>query len=425
MSGIGGVEFDGSIHTLDEKGVLHAVTAAGKDREVPAENVISIDFGSKAVAPETLLPREFIFSNGDRIRAQIAGAQDVPKDLARLDQALGKAQSVVIKSPYIGNVTARTEHLYAIVHHGRAEELNKKPGFVEREAGQTRRDWVWLANGDTQQGRIEGFLKNDHGKVDMFYASGVKRFRVDVYGVVAARFQQFLPPDKVIPPGLAAVLTLVDGSVVSGPVLGFSRASLKLRLIGGNEVEISKSEIQHMTFRNGRLVYLSPLTVRKVKDEEGEEIVLKDLTPVERLDLTPSAVKCVPYFSREFTPLKDRSYGGNEITLGSRAFLRGIGTHSYSELTYDLDGRFERFETVVGIDSEVGRRGNVLFRVVVDGKDRLEDCRMRGGDPAKPVRVSLGDAKELKLIVEYGGDFDIADHADWGGACVIRRGTDE
>jgi hypothetical protein len=144
---------------------------------------------------------------------------------------------------------------------------------------------------------------------------------------------------------------------------------------------------------------------------------------VERLDLTPSAVKCVPYFSRDFVPRKDRSYGGNEITLGSRAFLRGIGTHSFSELVYRLDGRFERFESTIGIDSEVGRRGDVLFRVVVDGKDMLEAGRMRGTDPPRNVRVPLAGAKELKLVVEYGGDFDIADHADWGGACVIRKKT--
>ncbi len=417
---IGGVEFEGAIRELDRNGILHATTAAGAPRTVPAEDIISIDFGNKPVPEATRLPREVFFSNGDRIRAAIADAESVPRDLRDLDKALEKGQKVTLKSAHIGTFTARLDDLYAFVQHDKADELGKREGFVDREAGLTRQDWVWLANGDVQKGRIEGFLKNEHGNVDLFYVVGPRRFRVGVFGVVALRFQQYLPPEKVIPPELAGVVTLVDGSVISGKVVEFTRAALLLRVASGETLSIATSEALSMTFRNGRLVYLSPLMVQTAKTPTGEEVVVRDLSPVERLDLTPAAVKCVPYFSRSFVPQKDASYSGNRITLGDRVFPRGIGTHSFSEMTYDLGGRFERFEATIGIDAEVGRRGDTVFRVVVDGKDVLEDGRMRGGDRPRGLRIPLEGARTLKLIVDYGDDFDIADHANWGGACVIK-----
>lgn len=420
ITAIGGVEFEGTIRELDRDGVLHATTASGAPRSVPAEDIISIDFGNKPVPEATRLPREVFFSNGDRIRAAITDAESVPRDLRDLDKALEKGQKVTIKSPHIGTLTARLDDFYAFVQHDKAGELGKRGGFVDREAGQTRQDWVWLANGDVQKGRIEGFLKNEHGNIDLFYVVGARRFRVGMFGVVALRFQQYLPPEKVIPPELAGVVTLVDGSVISGKVIEFTRATVLLRVASGETLRIATSEALSMTFRNGRLVYLSPLMVQTAKTPTGEEIVVRDLSPVERLDLTPSAVRCVPYFSRPFVPQKDASYGGNRIALGDRVFPRGIGTHSFSEMTYDLGGRFERFEATIGIDAEVGRRGDAVFRVVVDGKDVLEDGRMRGGDRPRSVSVPLEGARSLTLIVDYGGDFDIADHANWAGACVIK-----
>ena len=45
---------------------------------------------------------------------------------------------------------------------------------------------------------------------------------------------------------------------------------------------------------------------------------------------------------------------------------------------------------------------------------------LTGRDEPKLVYVELGSAKRLTLIVDYGDELDIADHAVWGGARLLR-----
>jgi hypothetical protein len=417
---LGGVEFEGVLCGLDSNNIATAVTVGGSRRDLPLEDIVSVAFGGVPVPAETVLPGEFLFANGDRLRAAVVSAAAVPANLDDLGKALEGAQQVTVRSALAGALRIRTDQLYGFVHHTRAAELGKQDGFLEREAALRKRDWVWLANGDVQSGIIEGFLRNDRGKFDLFYTSEGKRYRVDLFGVAAARFQQLVSADRVIPSGVAAVVRLVDGSVLSGPLLEFTRTAIRIRTIGGDEVEIAKSAALTMTVRNGRTVFLSPAMPQTAPDGSGGQVVVRELGPLDHLDLTPVAMTNAPFLSRAFTPRKDGSYGGNALTLGNRTFTRGIGTHSRSELVYRLDGRFERFEAVIGIDAEVGRRGDAVFRVVADGRDVLPDGRARGGDAWRSVRIPVTGVRELRLVVECGEDLDMADHADWAEACVIR-----
>jgi hypothetical protein len=72
-----------------------------------------------------------------------------------------------------------------------------------------------------------------------------------------------------------------------------------------------------------------------------------------------------------------------------------------------------RFEAHVGIDDSTGRRGSVIFRVLVDGQERFTSPILRGGDAPVPVSVDVRGAKKLELIVDYADRGDVLDHADW------------
>lgn len=125
-------------------------------------------------------------------------------------------------------------------------------------------------------------------------------------------------------------------------------------------------------------------------------------------------------------PKKGLSVEGNMLRVGGVTFGEqpspipqiGVGTHANSEIDIDLGGVATRFVASVGVDDEVGKRGSVRFRVIVDGKQVVETPVMRGGDPALRIQADLTKARTLRLVVDDAGDGNSYDHADWAEAAI-------
>jgi hypothetical protein len=115
-----------------------------------------------------------------------------------------------------------------------------------------------------------------------------------------------------------------------------------------------------------------------------------------------------------------RSVDGNPLRIGGKTYERGLGTHAFSTIIYDVSG-YARFTADVGVDAEKGGAGTVGFEVWVDGKKVFDSGVMRGTDPAKHVEISLTGATTLKLFVNDGGDGINCDHADWADARLYAR----
>ena len=116
---------------------------------------------------------------------------------------------------------------------------------------------------------------------------------------------------------------------------------------------------------------------------------------------------------------KNRSREGNPLTVGGKVYARGLGTHAFSEILYQLGNRYRRLEAEVGVDDEKGGAGSVVFQVYGDGRKVFDSGIMRGRDPAKRVSVPLDDVDELLLVVTDAGDGISCDHADWASARLL------
>lgn len=118
---------------------------------------------------------------------------------------------------------------------------------------------------------------------------------------------------------------------------------------------------------------------------------------------------------------KDQSNGeqpandGNTISLSGQTYSRGIGVHAPATVSYNLDGKYERFLADVGIDEEVGSSGSVVFKVVLDGRELFNSGLMTGSSVNKSVDVNVHGGKQLQLIVTQDAENGL-DHASWGGA---------
>jgi len=143
----------------------------------------------------------------------------------------------------------------------------------------------------------------------------------------------------------------------------------------------------------------------RLVDELPAEVYLSDLEP-EHLA------------SDRGQPRMNRSARGTPLKIGEKTYRTGIGTNAGSEAVFDLGGIFKTFEAEVGLDAASGGKGSVEFKVFGDGQLLWTSGLIKGQGPAKKARVNISGVKELRLVVEDGGDGARFDLADWAEAKV-------
>lgn len=336
----------------------------GRERKIPCSDLVAVDL--RPARPPVRRERPAIeLRNGDLLVAEVRG---------------GSGAALVAASPLFGQASWPLEAI------SRIEVLPRRRAPVP---GEGKLDRLVLRNGEVVEGTVE-----EVG------AGGVK-FRSKLLGSLSVGFErlaavEFAKPRKALEPpaGLVATVCGVDGSRLSGALGGSEGGKLLLHSPFGPALKVALSGLVRVEFRGGRLVYLS--------------------------DLAPAEVKETPFFDLVWHYRRDRSVGGNPLRVGGRTFRKGLGVHSRCVLTYALDGRFRRFAAVVGLDDEVGEKGNVDVAVLVDGKKVYRRKGLSGRDEPLKLSIALEGASRLSLVADFGGEFDICDHLDWADARLIR-----
>ena len=103
----------------------------------------------------------------------------------------------------------------------------------------------------------------------------------------------------------------------------------------------------------------------------------------------------------------------NRLSVQYSFYKKGIGTHANSYIVYDLNGLFKRFSTDMGIDTEAGTKGSVVFKIYGDDKLLYQSDVVKRFEYPRHADVDITKVKKLALIVEDAGDGITDDHADW------------
>ena len=82
--------------------------------------------------------------------------------------------------------------------------------------------------------------------------------------------------------------------------------------------------------------------------------------------------------------------GGGPISIAGKRFAKGFFAHAPSVLHFKLDGKFTRFESMVGIDTNAGKNGSVEF-IVADVAPKLAGTQAHQEAPP-PVTANLSPA---------------------------------
>ena len=356
---------------------------SGQESEIPLEDIISIRFLGRDPLLVQAGTQEFRFVNGGRLRAQVLGNQG---DLLKVQTAIAGMQD--LNFAYLKGFVALPLSGFS----GRkAEEL------VESETGQRSdsQDLVLDRQGGVYPGVVRG-IKSTELLFDVDSLLQVKSF--PLHYVKGIRLADGGRDTKTPWAGDVQVfLTARNGSIVQGKLSAIRLRKWELRPAwnANAPIEVDLNEIALVQTLGGRVQYLSQLTPAETKEHTV-------LAPPQRFQM-------------------DRSCQGNAISIAGRRYPWGIGVHADSQLTFDLNARYQEFRAAAGIDTRAPEGGAVKFTVEGDGKILYESPVVRSSDSvAREIAVPIAGIKRLTLKVTHAGNGDLGDVADWGSARVLR-----
>ncbi|MCA9068385.1 MAG: NPCBM/NEW2 domain-containing protein [Planctomycetaceae bacterium] len=198
------------------------------------------------------------------------------------------------------------------------------------------------------------------------------------------------------PQGPKLLLSLTDGSQITANALSLeNKEQLTVKATFGSTLDLPLSALRTVRPLSGRVVYLS--------------------------DLKPAKYEHHPYLAGDWALKTDRNVLGTPLQLDGREYPKGVGMHSQSRVTYNLNGEYETFRATVGVDDAAKTGGSVVFVVEVDGKEVFRSKPQTAKNEAIPLEpISLERAKQLILRVEFAEFGDVLDYADWADAVLIR-----
>jgi hypothetical protein len=213
----------------------------------------------------------------------------------------------------------------------------------------------------------------------------------DIHGIVF-----FRQPDPNMPSRLCEVLD-GWGAKLFAKGVAFKDGKFAVDTQCGAKVEYAPDALAKLDYSKGKLTFLSDVELARVK-------------------VVQEAYLIQPEFKR------DRNVDNSDIRLAGKKYEKGLAMHARTELTFDLDGEYREFKTVVGIDDNVsqGSDAPVVLRVEGDGKELLTLSLTRK-DGAKPINLNIKDVQKLRIVVDKAPDsLGIGSHLDLADAKVSK-----
>ena len=96
--------------------------------------------------------------------------------------------------------------------------------------------------------------------------------------------------------------------------------------------------------------------------------------------------------------------GGGQL----KTYGKGLALRSRTEIRYRVPAGMQRFVTVAGIDPETASEGDVTLELFADRR-LVWQGEFNGRSAPTEITFPLGDARELRIVVDYGANLDFGD----------------
>jgi hypothetical protein len=353
-----------SVNSIDSTGVHISPTTVGG-----ADSVVKFDDFLEVSRPV------FSTQSAGKFVLHLAGEDQVGGEPLAI-----KGNELIWSSPTLGQIAIPMKQLVAMTRPGAALPDTRR-----------REDVVTLGNGDLLRGIIGDVAD---GKVTVQTDAG---------------------PSNV-PLGSVTQINFAATAGSSAPANGF-----RVRFDDGSSIVASSLTLAddkaQLSFGKQAAREIETARIAAVEQVNG---------PVSWLSSRPAAENVyVPFMgtARTGAARMDRNWTGlDPIRFGARQYAHGIGVHSYSRLSWNLDDKYASFRTQYAIDTkDANTKADVVVRVLLDGKVAYEQAHVRAGTLSAVVALDLKGAKKLTLEIDYGDNMDTQDRLNWIEPALLKK----
>lgn len=268
-----------------------------------------------------------------------------------------------------------------------AQNSNLKDKFDALAGKRIKRDRIVIVR-DGELNALEGSL----GDVD---AKGTTiKFKSESTGtVVDVPFERLhgLVFYRTEAPAESPLCKVYDtaGNSLMAVKLAHDGMKLTVKTTFGASIVLPQDAVARLDFNLGKLTFLSDMEPAKVLERSGIGLVHRYRRDV-NLDGEPI--------------LLDKQYG------------KGLSMHAYTELEYNLAGKYKELKAILGVDPRTGSDSQPKVSIYCDGVEQFSETI--SGKKIRPLALSVKDVGTLKIVVSSRNAFDLYDHVTLAEARV-------
>jgi hypothetical protein len=280
------------------------------------------------------------------------------------------------------------------------------PGAVESATpapaagGATDKDTIFLNNND----KLEGLIVNvDPQKIQIAVGTSNDTTDIALNLVNRLTFGGVTAPRSV--PPLSARLTFATGSVITLPLdpkqksFAWTIHEVAFKDLAGQDRKAKVDSIASIDILGGRVVALTEID--PAKDEQTTLMGTKWETQI------------------------NRNVMGQPLRVAKKVYSRGLGVHTRSNLTYELDGTFDTLKLKVGMDDSSAPQGSADVAVLLDGKILWEAKALKAGatQVSEDLELPIKGGKKLELRATSAlgnGKVDVLGRVNWLNVALTR-----
>jgi alpha-galactosidase len=152
----------------------------------------------------------------------------------------------------------------------------------------------------------------------------------------------------------------------------------------------------------------------------------RTLSVLDRIAAPPQQEAVIQVVRQDYETLQvNLSVIATPLTIGTKRFEHGLGTHSVGLILVYSPEPITRFTAEIGVDRNErtqGGEGSVVFSVTASGEELYESAVLRSGQEPERVDIAIDGASVIELHVGDAGDGPTCDHADWAEAAITTAG---
>jgi NPCBM/NEW2 domain len=273
-----------------------------------------------------------------------------------------------------------------------AQEQATRQQWQEKFVGKKGNQDVLVVKREGVLNGVEGTLgdANDKGEITFEYGAGNSRRKRDVdparvQGMIFVRaLANPLPPVlcKVYDTGLN---TLVAAKLERTP------EGLSVTTVAGPAIRYPLPMVARLDYSNDKVVFLSDLKPAELIEKEKLRQLWRNNV---RFDKNPE---------NSLLQIKDKMYS------------KGLSIHASAEIVYALDGKYNKFEAVLGVDTSMEKaNGHPVVKIEADGKELFSGTITK--DDAVDLKCDVRGARQLRIVVSSRGLNDFGDQVDLANA---------